>query len=124
MEKRGRLHPIIDREGIRRFDRTEVENVARERLRSGFRAGMIYVDGELAAEVFRYFRDGIGFAEIVIRTHAPPETIRLLWEDYKRPLGAPPASATPADDSDQFEKDMRALDDEILARRRERRRGE
>src|SRR3974390_2508320 len=71
MEKRGKLHPIIDRDGIRRFDRTEVENVARERLRSGFRAGMIYVDGELAAEVFRYFRDGLGFAEIVIRTHAP-----------------------------------------------------
>ncbi len=122
MEKRGKLHPIIDRDGIRRFDRNEVESVGRERLRDG--SGAVGVSGELAADVFRMFRDGQSFADIVIHTLASPETIRMLWDEYKRPLGSPPAVATLfADDLADSDRRARELDGEILERRRRRQQG-
>jgi hypothetical protein len=121
LEKTGKLKPIIDRQGVRRFERTQVEIVCRERLREGFRTGGI--DGELAAEVFSYFRNQMPFADIVIKTHASPEAIRMLWDEYKRPLGAPPASESAKamqDDLDASDARSREIDDTIMARRARR----
>jgi hypothetical protein len=121
LEKTGKLKPIIDRQGVRRFERTQVEIVCRERLREGFRTGGI--DGELAAEVFSYFRNQMPLADIVIKTHASPETIRTLWDEYKRPLGAPPASEGAKaiqDEMDASDARSREIDDTIMARRARR----
>ena len=122
LERRGKLKPIVDSQGIRRFNRSEVEAIGRERLLNGFRTGG--VTGELAAEVFRYFRDSVSFAEIVIRTRTSPETIRLLWDEYKRPLGCPPAdSQSSSNDVTDCDRRARELDNEILERRRRRQQG-
>lgn len=122
-ERKGALNPTIDRQGVRRFDRTEVEALGRELRRKGH-ATRIGATGEVAATVFRMFRDGLSFPEIVIKTEENPETIRALFEQYKRPLEEPRPALAPLDDLSDYARRARELDDEILARRRRMRGGE
>jgi hypothetical protein len=121
MEQDGRLQPIVDPRGVRRFDRRQVEALCRERLRQGFRAGGI--TGELAAEVFSHFRNQVPFADIVIKTHASPETIRVLWDEYKRPLGAPSAQESARalqQENEEAEARSRDIEHAILQNRARR----
>jgi DNA-binding transcriptional MerR regulator len=117
-ERKGALNPTVDRHGVRRFERAEVEALGRELHRTGHRTRM-GTRGDIAAAVFRMFRDGQSFAEIVIKTEETPETIRALFEQYKRPLEEPrlPPKAS-NDDLSDYMKRAREIEDEILARRR------
>jgi hypothetical protein len=45
--------------------------------------------GSIAAEIFTLFRETCDLSEIVIRTRQPPQLIRHLYEEFRRPLGAP-----------------------------------
>jgi DNA-binding transcriptional MerR regulator len=122
-EQKGVLKPTIDSRGVRRFDRAEVEALGRELRRKGHRTRM-GATGDVAATVFRMFRDGMSFAEIVIKTEETPETIRALFEQYKRPLEAAREAALPVDDSGDYAKRMREIENKIMASRRRMRGGE
>jgi hypothetical protein len=113
-EDHDRLHPIIDSHKVRRFDRDEVEALCRERRRTSSQTSF----GALAAEVFRLFAEGRSLPEVVIETRQEPDVIRTLWQEYKRPLDAPPVMATASlEDLSDYEKRARVLDDQIEARR-------
>jgi DNA-binding transcriptional MerR regulator len=116
-ERKGALNPTIDRQGVRRFDRAEVEALGRELRRKGHRTPM-GTTGDVAANVFRMFRDGMSFAEIVIKTEETPETIRALFEQYKRPLESPHESSKPSNDFSDYARRARDIEDEIMARRK------
>jgi DNA-binding transcriptional MerR regulator len=115
-ERKGALTPTVDRHGVRRFDRVEVEALGRELRRKGHRTH-IGTSGDIAAAIFRMFRDGLSFPEIVIKSEETPETVRALFEQYKRPLDAPRAASSTVDDLSEYTKRARELEDEILARR-------
>ena len=122
-ERKGALKPKKDRDGVRRFDRAEVEALGRRLRRNGHRTNM-GPTGDLAAEVFRMFRDGQSLAEIVIKTQETPETIRMLWEEYKRPLDQPEKPTVVPEDLSDYAERAREIEGEIMARRRRMRGGE
>lgn len=77
LQRTGQLHSSPDRYGVHRFDRREVETLARKR-------GMqIKPSGELAARVFQMFEESRRFEDIVIATQQEPETILALWRWYR-----------------------------------------
>jgi hypothetical protein len=96
-ERKRWLTPKIDAKGIRRFERQQVEALARQLRTKGHRTRM-GPTGALAAQVFRMFREHMSLADIVIHTGAAPETIRALWSEYVRPL-EPLSSGEPMKDS-------------------------
>ena len=110
-EKCGRLHVIVDARGVGHFVRGEVLALARTRNRPNADR----VHGTIAAQVFDLFRQGVELPEIVIQTQQSPATIRALWEEYSRPLGAPP---TPALDLARYDASDKAIDSAIEALRR------
>jgi DNA-binding transcriptional MerR regulator len=116
-ERKGVLTPKIDCRGVRRFDRKQVEALGLALRRKGHRTRM-GVTGDRASQVFRMFRDGLSFAEIVIKTEETPETIRALWNEYKRPLDERRPDARPVEDLSDYEKRAREIEDEIMERRR------
>lgn len=76
LQRTGQLHSSPDRYGVHRFDRREVETLAKKR------GLQIKPTGELVAKVFAMFEQRRRFAEIVIETQQEPDVIRLLWSDY------------------------------------------
>jgi DNA-binding transcriptional MerR regulator len=115
-ERKRLLTPKVDPRGVHRFDRAQVEALGRALRSKGHRTRM-GVTGDLAAQVFRMFRDGLSFAEIVIKTEETPETIRALWNEYKRPLSEPLEDRSPTDDLSDFARRAREIEDAIMARR-------
>jgi hypothetical protein len=122
-QRKGVLHTDPDLRGVHRFRRDEVEALARYLRRKGHRTNL-GASGDLVAQVFRLFREGQSLSEICIKTEETPATIRDLWLEFKRPLGA--TDAEPVNQNDLSEYQSRAREDEleILARRARRRREE
>jgi hypothetical protein len=115
-EKRGRLHPTLDPNRVRRFSHVEVEALRCERLGRVPRSP----SGTLAAQVFRLIASGHTFADVVIETQQDPERIRELWDQYVR---APDAPRTPAlIDLADYDRRAREDDERRDARRRRLRR--
>ena len=77
LQSKGALHSDPDRYGVHRFDRREVEELARKR------GLQIKPSGELAARVFAMFEERESFAKIVIATQQDPEIILALWARYR-----------------------------------------
>jgi hypothetical protein len=82
MQRIGQLHSDPDRHGVHRFDRREVEELARRR------GLQIKPSGELAARVFRLFKERRNFHDIVIETEQEPDVIRALWAQFNLGLAA------------------------------------
>lgn len=113
-ERQGKLHAVIDRDGIHRFARSEVEQLAKT---LGVRAAELTVTGELAADAFKLFLEGASLGECVMRTKLRPDQVRELYAEYVTPLGA----AVPRDpDLSDFDERAKSLEDELAARRRAR----
>ena len=123
LERRGKLTPQVDRRGVHRFDRKQVEALGLALRRDGRRTQMGTITGDLAARVFRMIRDGLSFPEVVIKTEETPETIRALWREYRRSPDDEDEEPVQADDSSDYERRMRKLDEDIVESRR-RRQGE
>jgi hypothetical protein len=117
LERIGVLTPEVDAKGVRRFDRAEVDALLGE-LRRQRPSATLARDGSLAARVFRMFRDGLSFPEIVIKTEESPETIRALFEQYRRPLGEADEEPRAVDDLSDFAKRAREIENEIMDRRK------
>jgi hypothetical protein len=119
-ERNGELHPTVDAKGVHRFARAEVLAVGR--LRGHRLTTNGEVSGELAAKVFELLRDGLSLPEIVIATRQPPETIRGLWDQYRRLQGGDSAAQSDPFDLSGYDSRARELDREIIERRRRWRR--
>jgi hypothetical protein len=113
LQRIGKLHSDPDRHGVHRFDRREVEELARRR------GLQITPSGQLAAAVFALFKQHARFEDIVIATQQQPETIRTLWEEYNAGFG--PRSTCETDEEQaarEHEQHMHALDRHLAHRRR------
>ena len=111
LQRTGQLHSDPDRYGVHRFDRREVEELARKR------GLQIKPSGELAARVFQMFKSRRPFEDIVIETLQEPETIRRLWCEYNAGFDRN-AHADESRERQEHEADMRSLDVELNAKRR------
>ena len=86
-EKQGKIHPEIGADGVHRFDPAEIANASPARggrRRATEVAGDPLADGDLAAEVFAAFDQGVGPAEVVRDRRLPPATVKALhatWRD-------------------------------------------
>lgn len=110
LQRNGHLHSSPDRYGVHRFERREVETLARKR------GLQIKPSGELAARVFAMFERRCRFAEIVIETQQPPETIQRLWQQY---MAGFEASERDRDEREQSAHDAEmASFDRVLEQRR------
>ena len=105
LQRRGRLHSIIDGSGVHHFARADVLAFAQANGRVG------HANGSLVARVFAMFRERVDFPEIVIQTEQTPATIRALYDEYRRPLGVE-ALPTEAD----LDRSTRALDEYLASR--------
>jgi len=112
LQSKGALHSDPDRYGVHRFDRREVEELARKR------GLQIKPSGELAARVFAMFKANRTFADIVIETQQEPEVIRALWKEHR--AGFDDTDADQEDERGRREHDeqMRAFEIDQQARRR------
>lgn len=115
LQRLGQLRGVPDRQGIHRFDKREVEELARRRGRQ------VPQFGEFAASVFQLFKAGREFHDIVIETKQDPEVILALWQQYK--CGFEYGKETDGESSEQREQrehdeQMRAMDLELERRRR------
>ena len=113
LQKKGYLHSDPDRYGVHRFDRREVEELARKR------GLQIKPSGELAARVFALFKANRSFADIVIETQQEPEVILALRARYRAGFEEEQAHQ---DDAKREQKDhdeqMREIDRELERKRR------
>jgi hypothetical protein len=115
LQRKGYLHSDPDRYGVHRFDRREVEALARKR------GLQIKPSGELAARVFAMFKANQSFADIVIETQQEPAMIRDLWEQYEAGLGYRSLTTRAVDEAraqSEHDAQMLEIDDEIERRRR------
>jgi hypothetical protein len=115
MQRVGQLHSQPDRHGVHRFDRREVEELARRR------GLQIKPSGELAARVFRLFKERKKFHDIVIETEQEPSTILALWQQYRAGFEyGQDTSKETEEERAQREHDaqMREMDRELERRRR------
>jgi hypothetical protein len=113
LQSKGALHSDPDRYGVHRFDRREVEELARKR------GLQIKPSGELAARVFAMFEERLSFAKIVIATQQDPEVILALWARYR--AGFDDGQSRVDDERrEQAEHDeqRRAFEAELQAKRR------
>ncbi|HEX7664187.1 MAG TPA: hypothetical protein VF407_06750 [Polyangiaceae bacterium] len=94
---------------MHRFDRREVETLARRR------GLQIRPSGELAARVFAMFKQRMSFVDIVIETQQEPEFIRKLWSDYRAGFEEAKPLDDPADKSHALE--MYELDLQLHTKR-------
>lgn len=113
LQSKGVLHSDPDRYGVHRFDRREVEELARKR------GLQIKPSGELAARVFAMFTQRRKFHEIVIETQQEPGVIRELWREYEAGFAASTESAATIEERERraHEDAMREIDAELALRR-------
>jgi hypothetical protein len=108
-ERTGRLTVFRDERGRGWFPRAAVVELARTHPR----ANADRVHGTIAAEIFGLFRQGVELPEIVIKTQQAPATVRALFEEYSRALGAPPPPA--AVDVSRYDATDRAADAKLAS---------
>jgi hypothetical protein len=114
LQRARQLNSDPDRHGVHRFDRREVEELTRRR------GLQIKPSGELAARVFRMFRERQKFHEIVIETEQEPDTIRALWRQFNAGFDdSSPESASDLRQHESHDERMRDLDRDLARRRRE-----
>lgn len=86
-----RLHPLIDRTGVRRFKASDVERLAKEmqaeqRTPRNAQPAVVRAaempKGELAALVFERLEQRHSLSEIVIALRVPPEDVRELYHTW------------------------------------------
>lgn len=83
LERRGRLIVRgVDPDGVKLFDRNEVEKLASTRRIRHFRKER-KAEGELHAAVFKLFKAGKSFEDIVIETNLKADEILVLWDRYQ-----------------------------------------
>jgi hypothetical protein len=120
LQKAGRLPAALDENGVNRFDREVVFRFARERKKSGKIGEKPKPSpaGDVAAEVFALFRQGLGLPEVVEAMHLPPNVVRDLYDEYTLPLGQRPRRSAGALELEGAARERaRALDDERESRR-------
>ena len=111
LQSKGVLHSDPDRYGVHRFDRREVEELARKR------GLQIKPSGELAARVFQMFTERRKFHEIVIATEQEPDTILLLWKRYRSGFDDVDGDAREERAQREHDEQMRQIDRDIEHRR-------
>lgn len=104
LQRKGQLHSDPDRYGVHRFDRREVEELARKR------GLQIKPSGELAARVFEMFEERRRFAEIVIVTQQDPEVILGLWRCYRAGFSEQVEQDDGERDQREHDREMRDID--------------
>ena len=93
LEKKGLLHPLRDRVGIRHYSRIELERLARQRSLSSdnrIKRGQLGVPGEMAARAFELFDKQWTLPQIVRELRCTPETVRALYVEYSTPIDQVP----------------------------------
>ncbi|MEO8800143.1 MAG: hypothetical protein ABI551_19775 [Polyangiaceae bacterium] len=110
LQRTGQLLSNPDRYGVHRFDRREVEALARRR------GLQIRPSGELAAKVFAMFKARVSFVDVVIETQQEPEFIRKLWSEYR--AGFEVDVATDDDAAASHLSEMSVLDHDLEEKRR------
>ena len=80
-ERRNRLHPTDDRQGIKRFDPAEVRAV-RARPRKAV-PGTPLTKGEVEACVFSMFNRGSNLRDIVIALQIESSEVQRIWELWR-----------------------------------------
>jgi hypothetical protein len=113
LQRVGLLLSRPDRYGVHRFDRREVEELARKR------GLQIKASGELAARVFAMIKAGRPFEDIVIETQQNPEVILALRARYR--AGFEDEQEREDDEKreqDEHDEQMRELDRELRRKRR------
>lgn len=119
------LHPTQDESGVHQFSRAEVLRLLAlrhlaSRTMPPMQAPRQLIPGHLVAHVFRLFRAGTSFVDIVIETELDLDAIELLYEKYTMPLGARPRAVREADarrEADEREAMQREWERERRARR-------
>jgi hypothetical protein len=99
-EEAGKLHPVIDPDGVRLYDPHEVAAMARTRGREGRK--MSTQAGEVAAAAFALFREGRSLDEVVTSLEREPAEIIELRRYYLEGYHAT-SKPTPELDLDQTE---------------------
>jgi DNA-binding transcriptional MerR regulator len=95
LERRGRLTVRgVDPDGVKLFDRHEVEKLASTRRIRHFRKER-KAEGELHAAVFKLFKAGKSFEDVVIETNLKADEILVLWDRYKAGFNYRPESSSP-----------------------------
>ena len=115
LQRVGQLHSQPDRHGVHRFDRREVEDLARKR------GLQIKPSGELAAKVFAMFKAKKRFEDIVIETQQEPDIILALWKRYQAGFAFGEERARESDEEraqHEHDAEMREMDRELERRRR------
>ena len=114
LEKKRELNPVVDRDGVYRFDAQEVAALAAKRGRAS------QASGEVAAQVFGMFRELKKLDDIVIATRQTPATVRALYLEWTTPLGGRPINKEAAEEREQaaHEEMMREWDRDLKERRR------
>ena len=104
-----------DRNGTFTYDRREIEEFARKR-------GLgVKPSGELAARVFRMFKERRPFQDIVIETEQEPEVIRALRQEYEAGFDYEKRQQEQTEEERlrrEHDDEMRAMDLELERRRR------
>jgi hypothetical protein len=77
------LHPRRSPEGVYLFDPREVEEASARRPPPPERVEC-REPGELAAEAFKLFRDGVDVRDAVIALRRPPVEVEALYADWER----------------------------------------
>jgi hypothetical protein len=113
LQRVGQLRSDPDRYGVHRFDRREVEELARKR------GLQIKPSGELAARVFAMFKANRNFADIVIETQQEPEVILALRARYNAGFdGTPGREVNESREQREHDEHMREIDRELERKRR------
>jgi len=81
LRREGRLKSVVDTKGIHLHALADVLALARRH-----HVKVERVQASIAVQVFELFQAGMKLPDIVIRTGQTPQTVRELWEEYKRPL--------------------------------------
>ena len=103
-----------DRNGTYTYDRGEVESLANKR---GLR---VRPSGELAARVFRMFKERRPFQDIVIETEQEPEVILALRQQFEVGFDYGKQQREESEEARlrEHDEEMRAMDRELERRRR------
>jgi hypothetical protein len=77
------LHPVLDDDGVWRFDPAELERMPVQRKpRRGGKRSRTSKEGDAAARVFAMFGQGRSLRDIVLSAKQPPDVVRRLYREW------------------------------------------